>query len=187
MTAGARNALVIPSSWNNFQNLCWVDVAHDDVGATDCQSDHRPSSASDVEHWHRGEVDTVLGEPPLVDDFDQAAEHIVVGQQDTLRQAGGPRRVKLKRDVVGPGDHAGILGGIRGDPVGELRPAVALADRDDGVHPGELFLDGFDVSEELGANDQYLGMGVLDDLQHLRRRQSPICRHAHSAEFRKSE
>ena len=67
-------------------------------------------------------------------------------------------------------------------PFGEALPvAVARAqghDPADGLH---LVPDGLDERNVLLADEQHLGFGIVDDLQHFGRGQSPVYRHHHGA------
>ena len=45
---------------------------------------------------------------------------------------------------------------------------------------------GFEMAEELGSHDDDLGLRILDDVQHLRRREPPVHRHANGTQLGES-
>ena len=113
-----------------------------------------------------------------------ALEEVVVREHHTLRQTGRARRVELERDIVTARLHARIVGRLGIDPVLVVDgQRSCAADGDDRANAGELGLDLLDVRHELRADDDDLGLRVVDDLRHLGRCQPPVDRHVDRAEL----
>ncbi len=95
-------------------------------------------------------------------------------------QAGGAAGVELDGGVGRPGRPVGIDRRLAIAPVSERLPgAVAAAEGDDLGDGLELVADLLDHGKILFADEQDLGLGVVDDVQHFRWREPPVDRDHH--------
>ena len=83
--------------------------------------------------------------------------------------------------------HAGIVGREPTDPVVVALVRRVAADHDDLVDLRELVDDRVEDRHEVRADDQHLGVGVVDDELHLRRGQAPVDVDADGVQHRRAE
>ena len=97
-----------------------------------------------------------------------------MAELDALGQARRARGVELVAGVPNVAGDLGICGGLAGDPVdiADLVGRCGIAEHHDPLHGIQLHLG--EMRQEVGANQQHPRLGVVDDVLHLRRSQTPI-------------
>ena len=99
-------------------------------------------------------------------------DHVVLGEHDSLGTSGGARAVHDQAGVVRLDVRLTVDGLARGEPGLEL--VVLAADDDDLLHGGELAADQLDGRQQLVADEEHPGAGVVDDVVELVSGQPPV-------------
>ena len=146
-----------------------VEITHDHARAALVHSRSCPTPTADVKQRHRYQVDRILRQlPDLLGHRDQP-EEVVVTEHHSLRSAGGTAGIQLERDVIVGARDTRVVVGVRGH-----RCFVVGADHQNGRGRGEIRLDRIEHLHEVRSNDEHLGLGVVDDVLHLRPGEAPV-------------
>ncbi|HMJ98808.1 MAG TPA: hypothetical protein VK552_05805, partial [Reyranella sp.] len=169
-----------PFALDDLQDLGRNEFAHDMVGGAGEQAGDAPPRAADVEHRQADEVGHARRQQPGPGPQGKHPGEVGVGELGALGQAGGAAGVELDGGVAGPDGQMRIGGGLPVAPFGEGRPgAVAAAEGHDLAHRLQLIADLLDHGKVFFAHEQNFGLGIVQDVQHFRRGETPIDRDHH--------
>jgi len=140
-----------------------------------------------VEQRHRDKAHALRAEAErFVRDVD---ERILTAprQHRSLGETRRARRVELQRDVVGRHFDARIVSRSGIPPCRVVFVCRVRAKHEDARHAGEVTLDLVEHRHELLADDRNARPRVVDDVDDLRGRQSPVDGTQHRADLRSAE
>jgi hypothetical protein len=161
-----------------------IHDADHDRGATEELACRRPASTSDVEEGHRGHVHGVGGELPDLADHRCEREEVVVREHHALRETSRAAGVQLEGDVVVRGRNHRVAQRLSRHPRIPVLVGPVPADDQDQLGVREIRRDCIDNRGELGADDENLRLGVVDDVLDLGCGEAPVDVDAHGVEER---
>ena len=155
-----------------LQDLGRHELAHDMVGGAGEQAGDAPAGAADMEHRQADEVGHARRQQPGPGPQRQHPGEVGVGELRALGQAGGAAGVELDGGVArtGPAGAGRCRAAGRASRRRTSQAPMAGAEGHDLAHRLQLVADLLDDGKELLADEQDLGLGVVDDVQHFRRR-----------------
>jgi hypothetical protein len=162
---------------DQLDDLDRVDLFGHDRVCTVHHARQCPATPGDVEQRHRDQVDEVVAvEVPRVPTHRHRRQQVVVGELDALRQPGRTGRVELVARVAARDRAVRVDRVERSDPVAvrDVPRVAGVADHDDLLHLRERHL--CEMTEELLADEEHLGVGVVDDELHLGWGEPPVHR-----------
>ena len=174
---------------DDAQNRRRIEIAGQHVLDAAKKPDQRPAAAADMKERHADEVDVaVVPIAPLVERAGQQGEQIVVAQLRALGMAGRAAGIHLDGAILAADRPQRIQRLLAVAPFPIIRPGrVPAVERDDAAHRLELVRHLLDRRVEIGADEQQLGLGVIDDEGDLGWRQAEIDRHQHDARLGRAE
>jgi hypothetical protein len=149
------------------------------IGGAGEQAGDAPAGAADVEHRQADQVGHAGAEQPGRGPQRQQRAEVGVGQLRALRQAGGATGVELNGGVGRLGRQVRVGRRLAVAPRLERFRFGMAAEGHDFSHCLEFAADLLDHREVVLADEQDLGLGVVDDVQHLGRGEPPVDRHDH--------